>query len=197
MIITRQTQKERELLNIAKEIINSFENGIAAIGGSLMLSCMGIRKLRESNDIDIVLKNDYYRAIWGGHEDDYFSIEYLKDKLKSNNIKTEKHIEREHFFDIDDIFTEHRDCPYDDVLSFVLENKIKVDFLLSESDCFHKKDGVFYSSINDLLSAKNRYMRFNNKHAQDICYMYEHNMRVYIPTPIYTNAKNILLKKSK
>jgi hypothetical protein len=27
--------------------------------------------------------------------------------------------------------------------------------------------------------------------------MYEHNMRVYIPTPIYTNAKNILLKKSK
>ena len=56
MIITRQTQKERELLNIAKEIINSFENEVAAIGGSLMLSCMGIRKLRESNDIDIVLK---------------------------------------------------------------------------------------------------------------------------------------------
>ena len=67
MIITRQTQKERELLNMAKEIINSFENGVAAIGGSLMLFCMGIRKLRESNDIDIVLKRDYYKKVWGAH----------------------------------------------------------------------------------------------------------------------------------
>ncbi len=195
MIITRQTQKERELLSIAKEITNSFEYGVAAIGGSLMLSCMGIRKLRESNDIDIVLKNDYYKTIWGEHDDDCFLLEYLKDKLKSNNIKTEKYIEREHPVDIYDMLIGHRACPYDDVLSFILENEIKVDFLLSESDCFYKKDGFFYSSINDLLSAKNRYMRFNNKHAQDICYMYEHNMRVYIPTPIYTNAKNILLKK--
>ena len=40
------------------KIINSFENEVAAIGGSLMLSCMGIRKLRESNDIDIVLKRE-------------------------------------------------------------------------------------------------------------------------------------------
>ena len=56
MIITRQTQKERELLNIAKEITNSFEYGVAAIGGSLMLSYIGARKLREANDIDIVLK---------------------------------------------------------------------------------------------------------------------------------------------
>ena len=63
MIITRQTQKERELLNMAKEIINSFEYGVAAIGGSLMLSCMGIRKLRESNDIDIVLKNSLFRYL--------------------------------------------------------------------------------------------------------------------------------------
>ena len=46
MIITRQTQKERELLNIAKEITNSFEYGVAAIGGSLMLSYIGARKLR-------------------------------------------------------------------------------------------------------------------------------------------------------
>ena len=37
MIITRQTQKERDLLNMAKEIINSFENEVAAIGGSLMI----------------------------------------------------------------------------------------------------------------------------------------------------------------
>ena len=81
-----------------------------------------------------------------------------------------------------------------EVFSFILENETKVDFLLSETDCFYKKDGFCYSSLNDLFYAKNRYMHFNNKHAQDICYMYEHNMRIYIPISIYTNAKNILLK---
>lgn len=194
MIITRQTQKERELLNIAKEIINSFENEVAAIGGSLMLSCMGIRKLRESNDIDIVLKRDYYKKVWGAHEDDYFLTEHLKDRLNSNNIKVQKHIERGNDDIFFDMLTEDGASPYDEVFSFILENETKVDFLLSETDCFYKKDGFCYSSLNDLFYAKNRYMHFNNKHAQDICYMYEHNMRIYIPTSIYTNAKNILLK---
>ena len=60
-----------------------------------MLSCMGIRKLRESNDIDIVLKRDYYKKVLGAHEDDYFLTEHLKDKLNSNNIKVQKHIERD------------------------------------------------------------------------------------------------------
>ena len=193
MIITRQTQKERELLNIAKEIINSFENEVAAIGGSLMLSCMGIRKLRVSNDIDIVLKKDYYKKVWGAHEDGYFLTEHLKDRLNSNNIKVQKHIERDND-DIFDILLEGVDNPYDEVFSFILEDETKVDFLLSESNRFFEKDGFFYSSLNDLFYAKNRYMHFNNKHAQDICYMYEHNMRFCIPTPIYTNAKNILLK---
>ena len=194
MIITRQTQKERELLNIAKEIINSFENEVAAIGGSLMLSCMGIRKLREANDIDIILKRDYYKKVWGGHEDDYFLTEHLKDRLNSNNIKVQKHIKKDHFDDFFDMFMNDEPSPYDDVFSFVLEDKTKIDFLLSETNRFFEKDGFFYSHINDLFYAKNRYMHFNNKHAQDICYMYEHNMRFCIPTPIYTNAKNILLK---
>ena len=194
MIITRQTQKERELLNIAKEIINSFEDGMVAIGGSLMLSCMGIRKLREANDIDIILKRDYYKKVWGAHEDNYFLTEHLKDRLNSNNIKVQKRIERNHDNIFSDMLMDNDVSPYDDVFSFVLKNETKVDFLLSETDCFYKKDGFFYSSLNDLFYAKNRYMHFNNKHAQDICYMYEHNMRFYIPKPIYTNAKNILLK---
>ena len=194
MIITRQTQKERELLNTAKEIINSFENGMVAIGGSLMLSCMGIRKLREANDIDIILKRDCYKKVWEAHKDDYFLTEHLKDRLNSNNIKVQRRIERNHDNIFSDMLMDNDISPYDDVISFVLKDETKVDFLLSETDCFYKKDGFFYSHINDLFSAKHRYMHFNNKHAQDICYMYEHNMRVYIPTSIYTNAKNILLK---
>jgi len=194
MIITRQTQKERELLNTAKEIINSFEDGMVAIGGSLMLSCMGIRKLREANDIDIILKRDYYKKVWGAHEDGYFLTEHLKDQLNSNNIKVQKRIERNHDNIFSDMLMNNDISPYDDVISFVLKDETKVDFLLSETNCFYKKDGFFYSYINDLFYAKHRYMHFNNKHAQDICYMYEHNMRVYIPTSIYTNAKNILLK---
>lgn len=194
MIITRQTQKERELLNIAKEITNSFEDGMVAIGGSLMLSCMGIRKLREANDIDIILKRDYYKKVWGAHEDNYFLTEHLKDRLNKNNIKVQRSIERNHDNIFSDMLMDNDISPYDDVFSFVLKNETKVDFLLSETDCFYKKDGFFYSHINDLFYAKNRYMHFNNKHAQDICYMYEHNMRFCIPTPIYTNAKNILLK---
>ena len=194
MIITRQTQKERELLNTAKEIINSFENGMAAIGGSLMLSCMGIRKLREANDIDIILKRDYYKKVWGAHEDNYFLTEHLKDQLNSNSIKVQKRIERNHDNIFSDMLIDNDVSPYDDVFSFVLKNETKVDFLLSETKRFFEKDGFFYSYINDLFSAKHRYMHFNKKHAQDICYMYEHNMRVYIPTSMYTNAKNILLK---
>lgn len=194
MIITRQTQKERELLNIAKEITNSFEDGMVAIGGSLMLSCMGIRKLREANDIDIILKRDYYKKVWGAHEDNYFLTEHLKDRLNKNNIKVQRSIERNHDNIFSDMLMDNDISPYDDVFSFVLKNETKVDFLLSETDCFYKKDGFFYSYINDLFSAKHRYMHFNKKHAQDICYMYEHNMRVYIPTSMYTNAKNILLK---
>lgn len=194
MIITRQTQKERELLNIAKEITNSFEYGVAAIGGSLMLSYIGARKLREANDIDIVLNSDYYTKVWKSHGDYHFLSEYLKNKLKNNNIKVQKHIKKDHFDDFFDMFMSDEPSPYDDVFSFVLEDKTKIDFLLSESNRFFEKDGFFYSSLNDLFYAKNRYMHFNNKHAQDICYMYEHNMRIYIPTNIYTNAKNILLK---
>ena len=102
MIITRQTQKERELLNIAKEITNSFEYGVAAIGGSLMLSCIGARKLREANDIDIILKRDYYKTVWGAHEDGYFLTEHLKDRLNRNNIKVQMSIERNH----DNIFSD-------------------------------------------------------------------------------------------
>lgn len=194
MIITRQTQKERELLNIAKEITNSFEYGVAAIGGSLMLSCIGVRKLREANDIDIVLNSDYYKEVCKSHGDCHFLSEYLKNKLKNNNIKVQKHIKKDHFDDFFDMFMNDEPSPYDDVFSFVLEDKTKIDFLLSETNRFFEKDGFFYSYINDLFSAKHRYMHFNKKHAQDICYMYEHNMRVYIPTSMYTNAKNILLK---
>ena len=194
MIITRQTQKERELLNIAKEITNSFEYGVAAIGGSLMLSYIGARKLREANDIDIVLNSDYYTKVWKSHGDYHFLSEYLKNKLKNNNIKVQKHIKKDHFDDFFDMFMNDEPSPYDDVFSFVLEDKTKIDFLLSETNRFFEKDGFFYSHINDLFYAKNRYMHFNNKHAQDICYMYEHNMRLCIPTQIYTNAKNILLK---
>ena len=194
MIITRQTQKERELLNIAKEITNSFEYGVAAIGGSLMLSYIGARKLREANDIDIVLNSDYYTKVWESHGDCHFLSEYLKNKLKNNNIKVQKHIKKYDFDEFFDMFMNDEPSPYADVFSFVLEDKTKIVFLLSESNRFFEKDGFFYSSLNDLFSAKNRYMHFNNKHAQDICYMYEHNMRFCIPTQIYTNAKNILLK---
>lgn len=136
MIITRQTQKERELLNIAKEITNSFEYGVAAIGGSLMLSYIGARKLREANDIDIVLNSDYYTKVWKSHGDYHFLSEYLKNKLKNNNIKVQKHIKKDYFDDFFDMFMNDEPSPYDDVFSFVLENKTKIDFLLSESNRF-------------------------------------------------------------
>ena len=136
MIITRQTQKERELLNIAKEITNSFEYGVAAIGGSLMLSYIGARKLREANDIDIVLNSDYYAEIWKSHGDCHFLSEYLKNKLKNNNIKVQKHIKKYDFDEFFDMFMNDEPSPYDDVFSFVLEDKTKIDFLLCGSNRF-------------------------------------------------------------
>ena len=48
--------------------------------GLLQMWNIGARKLREANDIDIVLNSDYYTKVWKSHGDYHFLSEYLKDK---------------------------------------------------------------------------------------------------------------------
>jgi hypothetical protein len=145
------TNKELELLEIAKNIIKLNEGNIKmGLTGSLMLALNGINKRREANDIDIVCdilceKEPGYPILPAGFKRDFMSGE--KSAV--------------------------------DVFRFIKDD-IKIDFLYSEEKIMEVK-GVNCGELKLLLNAKKSFSENDKgdesrmKHQLDIEYILKNN----------------------
>lgn len=156
MYIVNKTKKEQELINIAVKIIDCFDSENVVLGGSLALSQYGIRKRRESNDIDIIFLN--------GEDVSYY---YLVHRMKKIGFDVD--------VDNSKLHEEKCDSYTDNVISILLKNGLKIDFLFTDNYNYHLINGISCSSIQDILMAKYNYMCTNSKHAKDLYYMFHKN----------------------
>ena len=145
------TEKETQLLEIAKEIIELNKGINAKLTGSLMLAVMGLNKRREAVDIDII-------------------CDYLCEKEDGFPIVPKEFKE----CGIDGSRSEVS------AIQFKNSDGLKVEFMYSEETA-QEVNGVACGELNWLIEAKQKYAKNDKdeqskaKHALDLAYLFKNN----------------------
>ena len=145
------TEKETQLLEIAKEIIELNKGIKPKLTGSLMLAVMGLNKRREAVDIDII-------------------CDYLCEKEDGFPIVPKEFKE----CGIDGSRSEVS------AIQFKNSDGLKVEFMYSEETA-QEVNGVACGGLNWLIEAKQKYAKNDKdeqskaKHALDLAYLFKNN----------------------
>lgn len=145
------SEREKMLLEIAKQAIEINQNIGAALSGSLMLALYNIDKPREAVDIDIICNALCENGIGFPRVPDGFK------KVEIDGDKSEV-----------------------DAICFKNEEGIRIDFMFSDENRI-LKDGFWCGDLRDLFGAKHYYSTHDKsdesrkKHESDINYIAENN----------------------
>ena len=145
------TEKETQLLEIAREIIELNKGINAKLTGSLMLAVMGMNKRREAADIDIIC--DYLCK-----KEDGFPI--VPKEFKECGIDGSR--------------------SEVNAIQFKNSDGLKVEFMYSEETA-KEINGVACGELNWLIEAKQEYAKNDKdeqskaKHTLDLAYLFKNN----------------------
>lgn len=145
------SNKEKKLLEIAKETIELNQHLCAKLTGSLMLAVMGLNKRRESSDIDIIC--DYLSEDRNGYP-------FVPKGFKTCGM--------------------YGGGSEVDAIQFINDEGIKIEFMCSEEE-LNIIEGIKCGELNMLIEAKKRYVKNDKndfsreKHELDLEYLYKNN----------------------
>lgn len=145
------SEKEKELLNIAINVISMNESIDAKLSGSLMLSFMGIKKRRESCDIDIICSD----LCEEGEGSPVVPKEFKKVSVDGSKSDVS-------------------------AIQFINKDGLKIEFMYSEEEGILFND-IPCGNIEYLIKAKEGYASMDKneeskeKHMLDLKYLYENN----------------------
>ena len=149
---------EKELLEIAKEVLRVNSGLNAKLSGSLMLFAMDLNKRRPATDIDIICE-------WLGEEKDAEGFPWVPKGFKLNNMDgSRSQVES---------------------MQFINDEGIKIEFMVS-GEMGENISGLHCADLSMMVLAKLNYAKNDTtpesreKHLDDLIYLLKNNTHLQI-----------------
>lgn len=149
---------EKELLEIAKEVLEINSDLRAKLSGSLMLFAMGLNKRRPAMDIDIICK-------WLAEDKEHEGFPWVPKGFKLNDMDGRR--------------------SQVEAMQFINEEGIKIEFMVSE-EIGELINGIPCGDLVQMVGAKLRYAKKDTseesrtKHLDDLVYLFENNYHLQL-----------------
>ena len=150
---------EKELLEIAKEVLRANSDLRAKLSGSLMLFAMELNKRRPATDIDIICE-------WLGEKNDEEGFPLVPKGFKLNDMDGSR--------------------SQVEAMQFINDEGIKIEFMTSPGEIGEKVNDINCAELSIMVLAKLNYAKNDltpesrDKHLDDLIYLLKNNTHLQI-----------------
>ena len=151
-------KSEKELLEIAKEVLKINSDLGAKLSGSLMLFAMGLNKRRPATDIDII-------CTWLAEAKGAEGFPWVPKGFQLNNMDGSR--------------------SQVEAMQFVNDEGVKIEFMTSQ-EMGDKISEINYADLSMMVLAKLKYAKNDEtsesreKHLDDLIYLFQNNTHLQI-----------------